>query len=55
MRPPYKIIAAWLVLRKTKFFIWYSIVDAATRAVHFMGAQTQNGGHPMGHRAMTHV
>ena len=37
MRPPYKIIAAWLVLRKTKFFIWYSIVDAAHAGCPFHG------------------
>ena len=26
---------------KQSFFIWYSIVDATTRAVHFMGAQNK--------------
>ena len=36
MRPPLKIIAAWLVLRKTKLIIWYSIASAATRTVLFL-------------------
>ena len=44
MRARSKIIAAWLVLRKTKFFIWYSIADATMRAVHFMGAQNKTSG-----------
>ena len=39
MRPPLKIIAAWLVLRKTKLIIWYSIADAATRTVLFIGTR----------------
>ena len=36
MRPPLKIIAAWLVLRKTNLLFWYSIADAATRTVHIL-------------------
>ena len=36
MRPPLKIIAAWLVLRKTNLLFWYSIASAATRTVHIL-------------------